>query len=133
MHIYEMDHIVLNVADIDRSLEFYIDQLGLAGVRVEEWRRGEVFFPSVRISDGCIIDFFNPPPGAQPAGEMPVGGGNLNHFCMVADRATIDEIVADDRFTVSDGPGPRFGARGDGWSVYIDDPDGNIVEIRSYD
>jgi catechol 2,3-dioxygenase-like lactoylglutathione lyase family enzyme len=35
--------------------------------------------------------------------------------------------------TVVDGPGRRYGARGDGWSVYVLDPDGNTVELRAYD
>jgi catechol 2,3-dioxygenase-like lactoylglutathione lyase family enzyme len=123
--IRELDHIVLNVADVERSLAWYTDLLGLDGVRVEGWRRGEVPFPSVRIGPGCIIDLF--------ASDDRSPGSNLNHFCLVATRADVDAITADERFDVVDGPGPRFGARGDGWSVYITDPDGNTVEIRSYD
>lgn len=125
MDIRELDHIVLNVTDIERSLAWYTDLLGLEGLRVDEWRRGEVGFPSVRVSDGCIIDLF----GVEQHSE----GSNLNHFCLVAPRADVDGITSDPRFEVVGGPGPRFGARGDGWSVYIDDPDGNTVEIRSYD
>jgi catechol 2,3-dioxygenase-like lactoylglutathione lyase family enzyme len=36
------------------------------------------------------------------------------------------------RFTVVDGPDTRFGARGDGMSLYVKDPDGNTVELRHY-
>jgi hypothetical protein len=36
-------------------------------------------------------------------------------------------------FRIHGEPGVRFGARGGGWSVYVDDPDGNVVEIRSYE
>ncbi len=125
MRVRELDHIVLNVGDVERSLAWYTERLGLAGVRVAEWRAGTVPFPSVRVSDGCIIDLF--------AADTPVGRGRLDHFCLVADRADVDRIATDDDFTVVDGPGPRFGARGDGWSVYVSDPDGNTVEIRSYD
>lgn len=125
MEIRELDHLVLNVSDVERSLAWYTDVLGLEGVRVEQWRRGEAPFPSVRIHAGCIIDLF----GA----DVIEPGGNLNHFCLVATRADVDAVAADERFTVVDGPGPRFGARGDGWSVYVTDPDGNTVEIRSYD
>ena len=57
----------------------------------------------------------------------------MNHFCLVVDRADVDAVADDDRFDVVDGPGPRWGARGDGWSVYVTDPDGNTVELRSYD
>lgn len=126
MNIRELDHIVLNVDDVERSLAWYTGLLGLEGVRVDAWRAGEVSFPSVRVSPGCIIDLF--------AADAPASApDNLNHFCLAADRADVDAIASDPRFTVVDGPGPRFGARGDGWSVYVTDPDGNTVEIRSYD
>jgi catechol 2,3-dioxygenase-like lactoylglutathione lyase family enzyme len=59
---------------------------------------------------------------------------NVDHICLVADHATVDAIAGDpETFQVIDGPVVRFGARGDGWSVYVTDPDGNVVEIRSYD
>ena len=45
-----IDHIVLNVPDINRSLAFYMDVLGLEPERLDEFRRGAVRFPSVRIS-----------------------------------------------------------------------------------
>ena len=44
------DHIVLRCSDVEVSLAFYCDELGLEPERVEEWRRGEVLFPSVRIN-----------------------------------------------------------------------------------
>ncbi len=122
MQVRGFDHLVLNVADVERSLAWYCGLLGLAGERVEEWRRGEVFFPSVRIDDHSIIDLI----------AAPRPGNNVDHFCLVVERADVDAVVADDRFTVVDGPGIRFGARGDGWSVYVTDPDGNVVELRSY-
>ena len=126
MRISELDHIVLQVTDVERSLTWYCDVLGLDGVRVDEWRSGEVPFPSVRVSAGCIIDLF----AADTLGE---GTHNLDHFCLVTDRASVDAVADDDRFTVIGGPGPRFGARGEGWSIYVTDPDGNTVELRSYD
>ena len=43
------DHLVLRSPDVERSLHFYVDDLGLQPERVEEWRRGEVLFPSVRV------------------------------------------------------------------------------------
>ncbi len=129
MRIHELDHIVLNVDDVERSLAWYTGSLGLEPVRVEEWRAGEVAFPSVRVSDSCIIDLFA---AGDPAGD-PADTGRLNHFCLVADRVDVDRIASSGDFAVVDGPGPRFGARGDGWSVYVSDPDGNTVEIRSYD
>ncbi len=50
------DHIVLNVADVEVSAAWYRDKLGLELVRMEEWRRGEVLFPSLRIDATTLID-----------------------------------------------------------------------------
>lgn len=122
MNVHALDHIVLTTTDVERSLAWYTGALGLPGVRVEEWRRGEVPFPSVRVNDATIIDVF----GAERSGI------NMDHLCLVVDRADVDAIESDERFVVVDGPGHRFGARGDGWSIYVLDPDGNTVELRSY-
>lgn len=122
MRVRQLDHIVLDVADVERSLAWYTELLGLEPERVDEWRAGTAPFPSVRIDDGCIIDLF----AVEPSGE------NLNHFCLVVDPDDVDAIAGDDRFEVLDGPARRWGARGDGRSVYVRDPDGNTVELRSY-
>jgi len=123
MNVRGLDHIVLNVADVDRSLAWYVDLLGLRPERVDAWQADDVPFPSVRVDAHTIIDLF----AVERTGE------NLNHLCLVVDRADVDAVAADDRFTVVDGPGRRWGARGDGWSVYVTDPDGNTVELRSYE
>jgi catechol 2,3-dioxygenase-like lactoylglutathione lyase family enzyme len=123
MQVHELDHIVLNVTDVERSLAWYTGLVGLAPDRVDAWRAGEVPFPSVRVNDRTIIDLF----------EVPRTGENMNHVCLVVDRSDVDAAANDDRFDVVDGPGNRWGARGHGWSVYVVDPDGNTVELRSYD
>lgn len=123
MRVRRLDHIVLNVADVDRSLAWYTGMLGLAPERVDEWRAGQVLFPSVRVDEGCIIDLFATPPS----------GENMNHVCLVVDPGDVEAIAADDRFDLVSGPGRRWGAQGDGLSVYVRDPDGNLVELRSYD
>ena len=51
VHVVDLDHVVLNVADVRRSVDWYRDELGLEVVRFDAWERGEVFFPSVRIND----------------------------------------------------------------------------------
>lgn len=117
------DHVVLNVADVERSLAFYCGELGLEGVRVEEWRRQEVFFPSARVDAGTLIDFV----------PLPRTGENADHLCLVVDPTDFDALVASGRFDVVEGPVVRFGARGDGTSLYIRDPDANLVELRYYD
>jgi catechol 2,3-dioxygenase-like lactoylglutathione lyase family enzyme len=130
LNIHAFDHLVIKCSDVEASLGWYLGVLGLEPVRVDEWRAGDVFFPSVRISPETIIDL------VPRAGEY--GERNVDHICLVADRASVDAIVADaatdtPTFHIVDGPGPRYGARGDGWSVYVTDPDDNVVEIRSYD
>ncbi|MEV4872706.1 VOC family protein [Streptomyces syringium] len=122
LRVIGFDHLVLNVSDIERSLAFYLGPLGLEPVRVEEWRAGKVSFPSVRVAEGTIIDLF----------ERPRGESNVDHICLVVEPLDWQEVVDSGVFTVVDGPGSRFGARGDGESLYVLDPDGNTVELRWY-
>ena len=133
--VTELDHIVLNVSDIDRSLAFYIEILGLTAERVNEFKAGEVGFPSVRINQDTIIDLFP----NKDTDKDPVAGekreGNLNHFCMVVgpeDFSGIVDYLKDNGVTVHAGPVSRWGARGRATSVYFLDPDGNEIEIRCY-
>ncbi|HSE91156.1 MAG TPA: VOC family protein [Candidatus Binatia bacterium] len=133
--ITELDHIVLNVADIERSLKFYIDVLGLQAERLDEFKAGKVGFPSVRINGDTIIDLF-PTRGVENAdNQAEKRQGNLNHFCMVVGRQDFSGIVdylAHHGIGVREGPVARWGARGRATSVYFLDPDGNEVEIRCY-
>ncbi|HEY7713729.1 MAG TPA: VOC family protein [Candidatus Binatia bacterium] len=132
--ITDLDHIVLNVSDIDRSLRFYTEVLGLKGERIEEFRAGKVGFPSVRINDATIIDLF-PTPTSVRLGPGSQINRNLNHFCMVVgadDFSGIVEYLAENDISVREGPVSRWGARGRATSVYFLDPDGNEIEIRTY-
>ncbi|MFI6765189.1 VOC family protein [Streptomyces sp. NPDC050355] len=122
MRVIAFDHLVLNVTDVERSLAFYCGQLGLEPVRVDDWRAGQAPFPSVRVSPTTIIDLV----------EGPREGSNVDHLCLVVEPLDWQEVVDSGEFTVVDGPGPRFGARGEGESLYVSDPDGNIVELRWY-
>jgi catechol 2,3-dioxygenase-like lactoylglutathione lyase family enzyme len=118
-----LDHIVLLTPDPERALTWYTEVVGLTGERVEQWRRGEAPFPSVRVDAGTIIDLFE--------GERV--GANLDHFCLVTSRQDWEEALAAGRFPVERGPSRVFGARGLGTSVYTRDPDGNLVELRYYE
>jgi catechol 2,3-dioxygenase-like lactoylglutathione lyase family enzyme len=120
--VLDLDHIVLRCADVETTLGWYVDQLGLAPVRVDEWRRGDAPFPSIRVNPHTIIDL--------------IGGdtsdGRLDHLCLVLAPMDLDALARSGRFEVLDGPSPRFGARGQGMSVYVRDPDGLTVELRCY-
>ncbi|MFC4017223.1 VOC family protein [Micromonospora sp. GCM10011542] len=116
------DHLVLTVADVERSLDFYCGRLGLAPVRVDEWRTGAVPFPSVRVSPDSIIDL--------ERGDR--RGTNVDHFCLVVAPLDWEQVVESGDFTVLTGPVNRFGARGTATSIYVSDPDGNSVELRWY-
>jgi len=117
-----LDHVVLNVADVERSLAWYCGELGLQGLRVAEWRRGEVPFPSLRLDETTIVDLL----------QTERTGQNVDHVCLVIEPTDLDAIAASGRFDVVSGPDRRWGARGDATSLYVLDPDGNVVELRHY-
>jgi catechol 2,3-dioxygenase-like lactoylglutathione lyase family enzyme len=122
VRVVGFDHVVFNVADLERSIAFYRDELGLEPARVEEWRRGKAPFPSVRVNASTIIDLV----------PVPRSGENVSHICLVVEPADFDALKASGRFDVVDGPATRWGARGNATSLYIRDPDGNTVELRHY-
>jgi catechol 2,3-dioxygenase-like lactoylglutathione lyase family enzyme len=122
LRVIALDHVVLNVGDVERSLAFFRDELGLEPVRVEEWRRGEAPFPSVRVDAATILDLL----------ARPRTGVNADHLCLVVEPVDLAAVKASGRFVVLDGPDTRFGARGNGTSLYVQDPDGNTVELRHY-
>jgi catechol 2,3-dioxygenase-like lactoylglutathione lyase family enzyme len=118
-----LDHLVLVVGDVERTLDWYGRHAGLAGERVDEWRRGEVFFPSLRIDGATLIDVV---PGLGDPAER----GHLDHICFVVGRAHQERLAAELEVVEE---GRRWGARGDADSIYVRDPDGLLVEFRTYD
>ncbi|WP_327073747.1 VOC family protein [Kitasatospora purpeofusca] len=122
IRVKAFDHLVLNVRDIERSLEFYGGLLGLEPVRVDEWRAGKVSFPSLRVTPETIIDLMS-----RPRGES-----NVDHICLTVDPLDWQQVIDTGVFKVLEGPVPRYGARGSATSVYVQDPDGNTVELRWY-
>jgi catechol 2,3-dioxygenase-like lactoylglutathione lyase family enzyme len=124
-----LDHIVLNVADVEKSLAFYSEVLGMGAERVEMWRRGEVRFPSVRVSEGTIIDL------VQADGEPAERILNLAHYCLVTDADDLDAVareLSSAGVNIEVGPVTRSGARGNALSIYFRDPDNNLIELRTY-
>jgi catechol 2,3-dioxygenase-like lactoylglutathione lyase family enzyme len=127
--ISAIDHIVLNVADVERSLAFYSGTLGLPAERVEAWRRGELRFPSVRVSESTIIDL------VKAEERAPEDALNLGHYCLVTDAEDLGAVQRELEaagVTIERGPGMRSGARGNALSLYFRDPDHNLIELRTY-
>lgn len=130
MRVTGFDHLVLVVDDIERSLAWYREVLGLDGVRVEEWRAGAAPFPSVRVDATTILDFVARGDGVRPGGTA--DGANTDHLCLVVDDCDLDDVARSGRLEPIGAPTRRFGAQGEGTSLYVTDPDGNVVELRSY-
>lgn len=116
------DHLVLRVESADRSLAWYTAVLQLQAERVDEWRRGEAPFPSVRINADSVIDLV----------EEERTGENVGHFCLAVEDADMEELASSGRFDVVEGPAQRWGAKGTATALYVRDPDGNVIELRSY-
>jgi catechol 2,3-dioxygenase-like lactoylglutathione lyase family enzyme len=123
LHVLGFDHLVLRVRDVEQSLRFYVDTLGLEGTRVEQYRAGTVPFPSVRITPDTVIDL---------DGRVEPDGTNVAHFCVEIAEVPLDELAKRGDLEVSGGPVRRWGARGEADLIYIKDPDGNIIELRHY-
>jgi catechol 2,3-dioxygenase-like lactoylglutathione lyase family enzyme len=126
-----LDHVVFRVADVERSLAFYVGTLGLEPVRVDEWRAGTVLFPSARIDARTIIDIF-PRELAGDDGASGAPARNVDHVCLVVEPCDLQSIADSGTFEVVGGPAELFGAQGQGLGLYVRDPDGNVVELRHY-
>lgn len=129
-----MDHIVLNMEDEDRMLDFYTRVLDLSPERLVEFRAGTVPFPSVRLNADTIIDFFPKPMWQQKVAPGP-GGRHFNHLCLALEKDDWDALrdrLAAAGVAIEAGPVPRWGARGSGTSIYFRDPEQNLIEARHY-
>lgn len=122
MRILELDHVVFRVTDMERSVQWYRDVLGLQVVRLDEWRQGTAPFVSVRITPDTIIDL--------QVGV--VDGTNVDHIALVVDDVDLAVLAASGRFGEVAPPRPLFGARGMGVGIYVRDPDGHGIELRTY-
>ena len=122
MRVKGVDHYVLTVPDVEAVIAWYRDELGLATERLDEWRRGEVLFASLRITDTIRIDVFQ--------GDR--SGTNVDHVAFVVEGIDLDELAESGRFEVDMGPADLWGALGQGRGLYVRDPAGNRVELRTY-
>lgn len=125
----ELDHVVLRVSDVEKALRFYCDVLGCT-----EERRSESLGLIQLRAGRSLIDL------VDVAGEIGLAGGpapgrqghNMDHLCIRVepfDDAAIREHLA--AHGIGTGPTQtRYGAEGNGPSIYISDPEGNTVELK---
>ena len=124
-----LDHIVLRVSDIDVMLRFYVDVLGCTVERT----RDDIGLYQVR-AGSSLIDLvpvdgkLGRAGGAAPGAE----GRNLDHFCLRIEPYDEAAIRAHLRERGAEGgeAGSRFGAEGEGPSLYLRDPEGNTIELK---
>jgi len=124
-----IDHIVLRVRDVDAMAAFYLGILGCTAER----RRDDIGLVQLR-AGRCLIDLVSVDGklgrqgGAAPGPE----GRNLDHLCLRIEPFDGEAIRA---FLAARGCEPgeiamRFGAEGEGPSIYVRDPEGNTVELK---
>jgi catechol 2,3-dioxygenase-like lactoylglutathione lyase family enzyme len=124
-----IDHVVLRVVDAERMVGFYRDVLGCTIERHREalgliqLRAGAALIDLVTV-DGKLGRAGGAPPGTE--------GRNLDHFCLRIEPFDADALR---EHLVRHGCAPgdvaqRFGADGEGPSLYVTDPEGNVVELK---
>jgi len=129
IRVSALDHFVLRVRDLDRTLGFYRDLLGLPIELLDEYRAGTRPFVSARIG-AQLLDLV-PDPSFDADDGMAKGG--LLHFCIEVD-GLLSEIIPHLKHlgvpVLEDEPVRRMGARGMGLAIYVRDPDGYVVELK---
>ncbi len=129
LSIREIDHVVLRVKNVEAMVVFYCEALGCTVERrrddigLIQLRAGRSLVDLVPV-DGPLGGLGGAAPGAE--------GKNLDHFCFRIepfDESEIRAVLA--RHGLEAGPVEmRYGAEGDGPSMYVLDPDGNVVELK---
>ena len=129
IHLREIDHLVLRVADLEKMLRFYCDALGCTVERREDdiglvqLRAGRSLLDLVPVT-GRLGRMGGAAPGQEAR--------NLDHFCFRVEpfhETSIRTHLA--AHNIEAGPTEtRNGAEGEGPSFYISDPEGNVVELK---
>ncbi len=122
LKVAEIDHVVLRCRDQDRTLDFYTRVLGLA----EERRIAQIGLIQLR-AGRSMIDLV---PATGPRVETAL---NVDHVCLGIEARDLNEVVRYLRaqsVEVIGEPAMRYGAHGQGLSIYIRDPEGNVVELK---
>jgi catechol 2,3-dioxygenase-like lactoylglutathione lyase family enzyme len=127
MEITGIDHLVLTVASVERTVGFYTEVLGLRAESFgSEPARWALHFGAQKFNLHEVGHDFEPKAARPTAGSVDI--------CLVT-RTPLDEVVAElgaHGVPIVEGPVSRTGAQGAIRSVYIRDPDDNLVEIANY-
>ena len=127
--IREIDHVVLRVRDTQAMIRFYGEVLGCPVHRVDE----KIGLVQLRAGRG-LIDLVPMESEIGRAGGAPPGAGgrNMDHFCLRVEPWDAEAIRAHLRAHGVDAGAvaQRFGAEGQGPSIYLTDPEGNTVELK---
>lgn len=120
--ISHIDHIVLTVADIERSVAFYQRVLRMEAVTFGSGRRA-LKFGQQKINLQTL--------GMEPRNHAAVGAGDV---CLITDWPTARVLarLAAEGVPVLEGPVMKSGAQGPIESVYFNDPDGHLIEVSRY-
>jgi catechol 2,3-dioxygenase-like lactoylglutathione lyase family enzyme len=135
MGVKGIDHWVIVAADLERTLDFYA-RLGFSIAWEARPNRPGRGMPTTRINDAQKINVHGPDwparPGYLGARRPSTGGAD---FCLEWEGSVeqVLDLLARNHIAIEAGPGPRTCARGLSTSVYIRDPDGNLVEFTVYD
>jgi catechol 2,3-dioxygenase-like lactoylglutathione lyase family enzyme len=128
INIHAIDHVVLRVVDLDCAMRFYTDVLGARLEKVQ----AEVGLYQLRVGD-ALIDLvpvdgrLGRMGGAAPGKE----GRNVDHICFRVFPWEGETILAHlRRHGIEAEIASRYGAEGDGPSVYLSDPEGNNLELK---
>jgi catechol 2,3-dioxygenase-like lactoylglutathione lyase family enzyme len=125
MNIDRIDHLVLTVADVEATIEFYHRVLGMTPVTFGDGRRALAFGQQKINLHPAAAPF-------APHAKQPLPGSA--DLCLIV-GIPMDEVVARlgaESVEVIEGPVARTGALGPIQSVYFFDPDGNLLELSSY-
>lgn len=130
LRVTALDHFVLRVRDLDRSIGFYRDVLGLPIECLDEYRAGTRPFVSARVG-GQLIDLV---PDSSYDAESGLRSGGFLHLCVriagSLERDVLPSVRAREVDVIEDAPMIRLGATGYGRSIYVRDPDGYVVELK---
>jgi catechol 2,3-dioxygenase-like lactoylglutathione lyase family enzyme len=121
-----IDHIVVTAWDVDRTIDFYRRVLGMEPITFAGGRRGLAFGRQKINLHQAGREF-------EPKALKPAPGSIDLCFIASTPLAQVVEHIESCGVAIVEGPVPKTGALGPMRSVYIRDPDGNLVEISNYD